>query len=168
MYCPICGKKDTKVIDSRVSSDGAGVRRRRECEKCKFRFSTTEHIELRDLTVVKSDGRREMYSRDKLVRGLKRSLEKRPYTDERFEKLVQKIERDFQKKRRSQLTTEEVGEIVMRRLKTFDKIAYIRFASVYRSFEDVNTFEAELKKLLGRAKVAKKKAKKSSTSKKNT
>lgn len=148
MHCPICPKKETKVVDSRVSGDGTGVRRRRECEKCKFRFSTVEQIELRDLMVVKSDGRREMYSREKLVRGLKRSLEKRPYTDEKFDKLVQKIERDIQKKRKTQLTSAQVGEIVMKQLKSFDKIAYIRFASVYRSFEDVNTFDEELKKLL--------------------
>ncbi|MBI5370052.1 transcriptional repressor NrdR [Candidatus Uhrbacteria bacterium] len=149
MHCAVCNHRDTKVIDSRISSDGVSVRRRRECEKCEFRFSTLEEIELLDLTVVKRDGRRENYSREKLVRGLEKALEKRPYTDNSFQKLVHKIERDIQKKRRGQLTSAELGEIVMKHLRAFDKVAYIRFASVYRSFDDVKTFEDELKKLLG-------------------
>jgi len=149
MQCAVCNHKDTKVVDSRASADGMNIRRRRECEKCGFRFSTTEEIELLDLTVVKRDGRRETYGRDKLVRGLEKALEKRPYTDVTFTKLVHNIERSIQKKRKGQLTSQELGEIVMKHLKSFDKIAYIRFASVYRSFEDVKTFEAELKKLLG-------------------
>ncbi|MEK7422513.1 MAG: ATP cone domain-containing protein, partial [Actinomycetota bacterium] len=117
-------------------------------------FSTLEEIELLDLTVVKRDGRRENYSREKLSRGLEKALEKRPYTDVGFQKLVHKIERDIQKKRRGQLTTAELGDIVMKHLRLFDKVAYIRFASVYRSFEDVKTFESELKKLLGEQKRA--------------
>ena len=148
MRCAVCNHKDTKVIDSRISSDGVSVRRRRECEKCEFRFSTLEEIELLDLTVVKRDGRRESYSREKLVRGLEKALEKRPYTDTSFQKFIHKIERDIQKKRRGQLTTAELGDIVMKHMRLFDKVAYIRFASVYRSFDDVRTFEAELKKLL--------------------
>lgn len=147
MYCAVCSHKDTKVVDSRISTDGASVRRRRECEKCGFRFSTLEEVELLDLMVVKRDGRREAYSREKMTRGLEKSLEKRPYTDQAFQKLTHKIERDVQKKRRGQLTTQELGEIVMKHLKTFDKVAYIRFASVYRSFEDVGAFESELQKL---------------------
>ena len=147
MYCAVCSHKDTKVVDSRMSTDGASVRRRRECEKCGFRFSTLEEVELLDLMVVKRDGRREAYSREKMTRGLEKSLEKRPYTDQAFQKLVHKIERDIQKKRRGQLTTQELGELVMKNLKSFDKVAYIRFASVYRSFEDVGAFESELEKL---------------------
>lgn len=147
MYCPVCNNKDTKVIDSRLAADGMNIRRRRECEKCGFRFSTAEEVTLLDLTVIKRDGRREAYSRDKLVRGLERSLEKRPYTEMDFQKLVHRVERDIQKKRRGELTSPEIGEIVMRALKKFDKIAYIRFASVYRAFEDVATFERELKEL---------------------
>ncbi len=147
MYCAVCNHKDTKVVDSRISTDGASVRRRRECEKCGFRFSTLEEVELLDLTIVKRDGRREAYSREKMIRGLEKSLEKRPFTDQAFQKIVHKIERDVQKKRRGQLTTQELGEIVMKHLKSFDKVAYIRFASVYRSFEDVGAFESELKKL---------------------
>lgn len=151
MRCPVCNHKDTKVVDSRIAVDGASVRRRRECEKCIFRFTTSEEIELLDLAVVKRDGRREHYSREKLERGLTKSLEKRAYTEAEFKKLVHKIERDIQKKRRGELTSSELGDIVMKHLKTFDKVAYIRFASVYRSFEDVQTFEAELKKLVKRS-----------------
>ncbi|MEK7665906.1 MAG: transcriptional regulator NrdR [Patescibacteria group bacterium] len=147
MYCPVCNNKDTKVIDSRLASDGVAIRRRRECEKCDFRFSTVEEVTLLDLTVIKRDGRREAYSREKLVRGLERSLEKRPHTEIDFQKLVHRVERDIQKKRRGELTSSEIGEIVMRALKKFDKIAYIRFASVYRAFEDVATFEREIKEL---------------------
>ena len=160
-YCPVCNNKDSKVVDSRISTDGASVRRRRECEKCAFRFSTLEEVELLDVTVVKRDGRREGYSRDKLLSGLKHSMHKRSFTDQKFEKLVRGIERDIQKKKRSQLTSEEIGEIIMRHLKRFDKVAYIRFASVYRQFEDVKTFEAELGKLV-RKRSQKKSTKKTS------
>lgn len=148
MNCPVCNSKDTKVVDSRISTDGLSIRRRRECNKCGFRFSTIEEVELLDLTVVKRDGRREAYSRDNIVSGLKKALEKRSYTDAVFKKLVHNIERDIQKKKRGELTSQEIGEIVMNRLRTFDKVAYIRFASVYRSFEDVKTFQKELNKLL--------------------
>src|SRR3989338_6187008 len=147
MYCPVCNNNDTKVVDSRLAADGMAIRRRRECEKCTYRFSTIEEVTLLDLTVIKRDGRREAYNREKLVRGLERSLEKRPYTDVDFQRLVHRVERDIQKKRRGELTSSEIGEIVMRALKKFDKIAYIRFASVYRAFEDVATFERELKEL---------------------
>ena len=152
MYCPVCHHKDTKVVDSRLSPDGASIRRRRECEKCDFRFSTSEDMELLDLTVVKRDGRRESYLRDKLMRGIQQALQKRPVTDMDFHQLVRKIERDIQKKKRGEITTLEIGEIVMKQLKPFDTVAYIRFASVYRSFEDVQTFQDELKKLGTRSK----------------
>lgn len=148
MRCPVCNYKDTKVVDSRLSTDGASIRRRRECEKCGFRFSTLEEVELLDLTVVKRDGRRVNYSRDKIVRGLEKALEKRPYTEAEFQQLVHKVERDIQKKKRGEITSRDIGEVVMNRLKSFDKVAYIRFASVYRSFEDVETFEKELQHLL--------------------
>ena len=148
MYCPVCRHKDTKVIDSRLASDKASIRRRRECEKCTYRFSTSEEVLLLDLTIVKRDGRREAYSRDKMTDGIKKSLEKRPYTEDRLKKLVHRIEQDIQKKKRNEMTSLEIGEIVMRRLKTFDKVAYIRFASIYRAFEDVKTFEKELKQLV--------------------
>ncbi|HBK34916.1 MAG: Transcriptional repressor NrdR [Candidatus Uhrbacteria bacterium GW2011_GWE2_40_58] len=163
MRCPICNHKDTKVIDSRMSSDGASVRRRRECDKCGFRFSTLEEVELLDITIIKRDGRRENYVREKLVRGLEKALEKRPYTDERFTQLVRKIERDIQKKKGGQLTSEEVGEMVMKHLQRFDTVAYIRFASVYRQFEDAKTFETELAKLSQKQTRSKEHQKKSSS-----
>ena len=152
MNCPVCKSKDTKVVDSRISSDGLSIRRRRECEKCNYRFSTIEEVELLDLTVVKGDGRRETYSREKIVRGLMKALEKRSFTDAAFKKLVHNIERDIQKKKRGELTSQEIGEVVINRLKSFDKVAYIRFASVYRQFEDVQTFQKELNKLLKKKK----------------
>jgi len=148
MRCPVCGEGDTKVVDSRMSADGASVRRRRECDQCGFRFSTHEEVEILDLSVIKTDGSKETYTRDKIVRGLKKALEKREYTEPQVQQLVQAIERDIQKKRRGQLTTAELGDIVMKNLRTFDKVAYIRFASVYRSFEDVESFEDELRTLI--------------------
>lgn len=149
MYCPVCGYKSTRVIDSRLSADCMSIRRRRECEKvkCGYRFSTTEDIEMLDITVVKRNGRREAYSREKLDVGLKKSLEKRPYTDVQYRSLLVSIERDVQKRRGTEITTHDIGEIVMNRLRDFDKVAYIRFASVYYSFEDLQTFADELKKL---------------------
>lgn len=147
MHCLACNHYDTKVTDSRVATDGLSIRRRRECTKCGFRFSTVEESEILDLTVIKRDGRHEPYSRDKLSTGLRHSLEKRPYTAEQFTSLVQKIERDIQRRRKTELTSRDIGELVMKRLKTFDQIAYIRFASVYRSFQDVQSFSRELKGL---------------------
>ncbi|HBW73748.1 MAG: Transcriptional regulator NrdR [Candidatus Magasanikbacteria bacterium GW2011_GWA2_45_39] len=151
MRCPVCNFYDTKVVDSRLLPEGLSIRRRRECEKCQFRFSTLEEIELLDLTVVKRDGTREAYNRGKIEEGLHNALEKRPYTAENFQLLIHAIERDIQKRKKREITTQDIGEIVMNRLKGFDKIAYIRFASVYRAFEDVETFQKELGKLLGRA-----------------
>jgi len=148
MNCPLCKSSDTKVIDSRSGPDGVSIRRRRECNKCGYRFSTLEEVEILDLTVVKSDGRREAYDRAKLEHGLKRALEKRPYTVDRFKTLVHKIERDIQKRKKDEITSRDIGEIVMNHLQSFDKVAYIRFASVYRAFEDVATFQKELSGLL--------------------
>lgn len=147
MQCPVCNYRDTKVVDSRVSQDGSTIRRRRECFKCKYRFSTLEEAEILDLTVVKRDGTRVAYSRDNIARGLLKSLEKRSYTSEAFQTLIHSIERDIQKRRKREIKSQEIGEIVMNRLKTFDKVAYIRFASVYRAFEDVDTFKKELEDL---------------------
>lgn len=152
MRCPVCNSTETKVTDSRVISDGMGIKRRRECEKCSYRFSTREEIEIFDLAVIKRDGRREPYSRAKLVAGLEHSLHKLPITSEAFTRLVQNIERDIQKKKKTELTSDVIGEILMKRLKRFNKVAYIRFASVYRSFQDVSGFEEEIKALLGKRK----------------
>jgi transcriptional repressor NrdR len=148
MKCPVCYYQDTKVIDSRVASDGFSIRRRRECLKCGFRYSTYEEIEILDLTVVKRDGRKEAYSRDKIVKGLKKALEKRPITEERFKRLVNAIERDLQILRKNEVTSHQAGQIVMKNLKKVDEVAYIRFASVYQSFKDAHTFQRELNKLL--------------------
>jgi transcriptional repressor NrdR len=147
MYCLFCNHEDTKVIDSRLAADGRSIRRRRECEACKNRFSTNEELELLDLMVIKRDGSRQAYSTIKIENGLKRALEKRPYTEVDFRNLVQAIERDIQRSANGEITSEKVGEILLLRLKGFDSVAYIRFASVYRSFEDVQSFKDELDKL---------------------
>ncbi len=152
MNCPICNKKDTKVIDSRLIGEGFNIRRRRMCDKCSYRFSTIEEIEILDLVVIKRDGRRENYSRDKMIRGLRTSLEKRPYLEDEFQKLVRDIERDIQKMSQSEITSKDIGEIVMKKIKGFDQVAYIRYASVYRSFKDAKTFQAELNRLLKQSK----------------
>ncbi len=147
MRCPICNNKDTSVIDTRPAVSDLSVRRRRECDKCHYRFSTIEEIELLDIIVVKEDGRRESYMRDKIENGIRRSLTKRPYTQDNFNRLIHAIERDIQKKKNREIASKELGELVMKHLKNFDKVGYIRFASVYRDFKDVKTFEKELKKL---------------------
>ncbi len=147
MHCPFCNHYDSKVLDSRVVADGLTIRRRRECIKCGFRFSTIEESEILDLTAVKRDGGHEPYDKEKLESGLKHSLQKRPFTAEQFKSLVQKIERDIQRKKKPEITSQEIGEVVMKRLKTFDQVAYIRFASVYRSFQDVSSFTKELQVL---------------------
>ncbi|PIR96615.1 MAG: transcriptional regulator NrdR [Candidatus Doudnabacteria bacterium CG10_big_fil_rev_8_21_14_0_10_42_18] len=148
MNCPNCQNADTKVLDSRPIEDGTAIRRRRECEKCAFRFSTYEQLEILDLNVIKKDGEKEPYSREKLERGIQRALEKREHTDATIRKLVSAVEREIQKKAKSgEIKSIEVGEIVMKKLKKTDKVAYIRFASVYRSFEDVDEFKQELKNL---------------------
>ena len=148
MKCPICYFSDTKVIDSLVATDGLSIRRRRECLKCSFRFSTYEEIELLDLVIVKRDGRREAYSREKLVVGLKKSCEKRPITADRFKRLIHAIERDLQRLRKTEITSKQVGQIVMKNLKKLDSVAYIRYASVYESFKDAQEFRKELNKLI--------------------
>lgn len=146
------------MVDSRLAQDGMSIRRRRECGKCKYRFSTLEEMELLDLMVVKQDGRREAYDRGKMEKGILQSLVKRPFTQEQFHRLIHAIERDIQKKpakvwshsgaKNKEITSHDVGEIVMKHLKKFDTVAYIRFASIYRAFEDVNTFHHEIRSLI--------------------
>jgi transcriptional repressor NrdR len=149
MKCPNCQNEDTKVLDSRPVDEGNAIRRRRECEKCEFRFSTYEEIEILDLYVIKKDDHKELYSREKLERGIRRAFEKREHTDGTLRKLVSGIEQEIQKKASGgEIKSLDVGEIVMKKIKRVDKVAYIRFASVYRQFEDVEEFKAELKKLL--------------------
>lgn len=156
MKCPACGHSVTKVNDSRVGGDGSTIRRRRECLQCAFRFSTNEEIMILDLVVKKRDGATESYNREKIMNGLHHSLQKRPYSSEDIEKLLHAIETDIQKSKKNPISTDEIGEMVMAHLEPFDKVAYIRFASVYRQFEDVTTFQEELEKL---AKKVKKKGK---------
>lgn len=148
MKCPVCYFQDTKVVDSRVAADGLSIRRRRECLKCGFRFSTYEEVEILDLTIVKRDGRKESYVRDKMIKGLKRALEKRPITEEKFKRLVSLIERDLQAMRKNEILSDQIGQVVMKQLKKIDQVAYIRFASVYESFKDVQSFKRELNKLV--------------------
>lgn len=147
MKCPSCHYIDTKVTDSRLADDGMAIRRRRECLKCSFRFSTYEEVEILNLSVVKRDGRKEGYIREKLESGVRKAFEKRPITQDEFKRLISKIERDIQLKGRSEITSGQIGEIVMKHLARADHVAYIRFASVYRSFTDVASFQAELNNL---------------------
>lgn len=147
MRCPVCNHKNTSVVDTRPVENDLSTRRRRECDKCEYRFSTIEETELLDLIVVKRDGKREAYMRDKLESGIRRSLTKRAFTQDDFHHLLHAIERDIQKKKKRELSSSELGEIVMKNLRTFDKVAYIRFASIYRDFKDVKNFESELKRL---------------------
>lgn len=148
MLCPFCNNEETKVVDSRAVADGLSIRRRRECLKCKSRFSTYEEVEILDLEVVKKDDTVEGYDKDKLERGLKTSLEKRPVTNDEFRQIVSEIEQEIQKKsKENKIGSKAIGNIVIKRLKKYDQVAYIRFASVYRQFEDVDEFEKELQKL---------------------
>ena len=147
MKCPVCYHPDTKVLDSRVAGEGLSIRRRRECLKCGCRFSTYEEMEILDLLVVKRDERKEGYSREKLQKGLRRALEKRPIKDDDFKKLVNLIERDLQALGSAEVDSQKIGQLVMKHLKKLDQVAYIRFASVYESFEDIKTFKRELNKL---------------------
>ncbi|MCK9360650.1 transcriptional regulator NrdR [Patescibacteria group bacterium] len=161
MFCPVCNHPDTRVLDTRVSLDGTSIRRRRQCDECDYRFSTSETVELLNLVIIKRDGSHELYSREKIERGLRRALEKRPHTEADFRGLVAGIERDVQRLNAQEVRSSDIGTIIMERLKSFDKVAYIRFASVYRSFEDVKTFQAELDRLVASSRGKKKKAKKS-------
>jgi transcriptional repressor NrdR len=146
VICPTCRKSETRVVDSR--DDESVVRRLRECLACRHRFTTYERIEAPRLFVVKKDGRREQYSRDKILTGLRRACEKRPVSDAQMEDIIAAIERELFARGESEVPASLVGEKLMEALKTLDPVAYIRFASVYRSFRDVESFQAELAELL--------------------
>lgn len=151
MLCPLCNH-NTKVLESRTGANNVSMRRRRECLQCKFRFSTIEEIEILDLSILKRDKTLQNYSREKLTEGLKRSLQKRDYSQEQFKKLVSDIERDIQvEAKNNAISSREIGEIVMSHLKKFDTVAYVRFASVYRDFKDPQDFAKEVKKLTSTA-----------------
>ncbi len=148
MKCPFCGHEDDKVIDSRASSDGNAVRRRRECLKCGKRFTTYEFVEEMSLMVVKKDGRRQPYDRKKILVGLQKACEKRPISSEKIEEVVSEIERELYRKFDREVSSTDIGELIMDKLAELDEVAYVRFASVYRQFKDVNQFMSELKGLL--------------------
>ena len=148
MRCPYCGNKNDSVIDSRSSVNGSSVRRRRKCLKCKKRFTTYEYVERVPLMVVKKDGRREPFEREKLLNGIMVACEKRPVSVKRIEKVVDDIEKYIERKHDKEVASREIGELVMKHLHSLDEIAYVRFASVYRQFRDVGQFVKELKKFL--------------------
>ncbi|HAJ56286.1 MAG TPA: transcriptional regulator NrdR [Candidatus Omnitrophica bacterium] len=148
MKCPFCGHADDKVIDSRASSEGSAVRRRRECLKCGRRFTTYEVVEEMSLLVVKKDGRRQPFDRKKILGGIQKACEKRPISSESIEELVSNIEREIYKRHDREVSSENIGELIMDKLAALDEVAYVRFASVYRQFKDVNQFMSELKGLL--------------------
>lgn len=148
MKCPYCLAGETKVVDKRESADQNSTRRRRECLKCSKRFTTHERVETLELIIVKKDGRREQFNRLKLMSGVAKACEKRPIPQEKVERIVDDVETELRKKNSTEISSTKVGEIVMRKLKSLDKVAYIRFASVYRSFTDLESFEQELKKLI--------------------
>ena len=148
MKCPFCGEADSKVIDSRPAEDGSAIRRRRQCNICKKRFTTYEKVETIPLIVIKKDDNREPYDRQNIASGIIRSCHKRPISADQINRLVDEIETEIFNREEREISTEDIGEIVMNRLKNFDPVAYVRFASVYREFKDVNTFMDEIKKIL--------------------
>ena len=148
MRCPFCGFEDSKVIDSRPTDEGVAIRRRRECIECGKRFTTYEKVESLPIIVIKKDKTRELFNREKLLAGLTRACEKRPVEARSLDSLVDKIESDLQNTLKREISTKEIGEKVMEGLREIDEVAYVRFASVYRQFKDVNTFIAEVNKLL--------------------
>ncbi|MCL1913831.1 MAG: transcriptional regulator NrdR [Eubacteriaceae bacterium] len=151
MKCAKCGCSESKVIDSRPSEDFTVIRRRRECLECKLRFTTYERIELSPVLVVKKDGTREAYDRDKIIRGILKSCEKRPVSMSQIEAIVSEIETELMSTHQSEIASKDIGEAVMAKLRTVDEVAYVRFASVYRQFKDLNTFLEELTRMLSDA-----------------
>jgi len=152
MKCPRCSFEEDKVVDSRTTKEGEAIRRRRECLQCSFRFTTYEYIERAPLMVVKKDGRREEYSREKLLGGLLRAVEKRPVSREQLEKLIDDLEAVMFAKYKNEIPSDEIGALVIERLQGLDEVAYVRFASVYRQFKDINQFMSEVRGLLERQK----------------
>ncbi len=148
MKCPFCGDLDNKVIDSRVSKDGSVIRRRRECIECSRRLTTYEHIEEIPIMIIKKDGRREVFSRDKVRSGMQRACQKLDISMNVIEDFIDDLERDLRETGEKEIPSREVGEKVMAKLHALSDIAYVRFASVYREFKDVNDFVSELKSLL--------------------
>ena len=148
MKCPYCGYSESKVIDSRPTEEGSSIRRRRECLSCKKRFTTYETVESLPMVVVKKDGSRQSFDRRKVLGGMIRACEKRPVSLAELEKIADEIEQELQNGMDREISTAQIGELVMTRLKKVDEVAYVRFASVYRQFKDIDTFMSELTKLL--------------------
>ena len=148
MQCPFCNHLENKVVDSRLSKEGEAIRRRRECLSCQRRFTTYERIEDILPSVIKKDGRREPFDRQKILQGLKKACEKRPISVDALEAVVERIEKKLQELGKSEVPTQAIGEEVMKELHELDQVAYVRFASVYREFKDLSEFMNELKELL--------------------
>ncbi|MCX7765376.1 MAG: transcriptional regulator NrdR [Candidatus Sumerlaeia bacterium] len=148
MHCPYCGNVKTKVINSRVSSMGDTVRRRRLCYRCDRRFSTIEALDKPSLTVIKRNGEMEPFNREKIIDGLKKACRKRPVSPNQIKDLVLEIEKELYNRMDEEVTSEEIGEMVLKRLRMLDEVAYLRFASVYRKFNNLSEFDEELKNLL--------------------
>ena len=148
MRCPFCANPESKVIDSRPADEGASIRRRRECLACHKRFTTYEMMESLPLMVVKKDGSRQSFDRNKVLSGLIRACEKRPVSFDTLENIVNEVEQSLQNELKQEISSAEIGELVRDKLKKVDQVAYVRFASVYRQFKDIDTFMAELNKLL--------------------
>ena len=147
MQCPYCNYKESKVVDSR-HTDSNSIRRRRECESCKKRFTTYEIIETTPVMVVKKDNSRELFNREKIKRGIIKSCEKRPVSIEQIESIISYVENEINKNYISEINTDKIGEMVMDKLKDIDEVSYVRFASVYRQFKDINTFLEEITRLM--------------------
>ncbi|MDF2671185.1 MAG: transcriptional regulator NrdR [Paenibacillus sp.] len=150
MKCPFCDNAGTKVLDSRPANENRSIRRRRECDRCLRRFTTFEMIEETPLIVIKKDGSREEFSRDKMLRGLIRACEKRPVSMEQLEYVVSEVEKELRSHAHAEVASREIGELVMEQLHPVDEVAFVRFASVYRQFKDINMFMKELTQLLGK------------------
>lgn len=150
MKCPSCHSNNTRVIDSRPVDEGRSIRRRRECEDCSYRFTTFEKVEETPLIVVKKDGNREEFNREKILRGLIKACEKRPVSLNQLEKISMEIEKEIRRQGYTEVSSTLIGEMVMDRLSKVDEVAYVRFASVYRQFKDLNVFLDELKELLNK------------------
>lgn len=148
MKCPYCGHGDSKVVDSRPADEGDSIRRRRECLNCGKRFTTYETVESIPVVVIKKDGSREAFDRPKMLRGMIRACYKRPVDTNLLEQISREIEQELQNSMKREIPSEKIGELVMDRLKEVDEVSYVRFASVYRQFTDINTFRDELNKLL--------------------
>lgn len=148
MKCPFCGYKKDKVVDSRESRDGEAIRRRRECLKCSRRFTTYEHVEHTLPMVIKKDGRREQFDRNKILAGLSKACEKRPISVNKLYELVDEIEKQLYNRMEKEVSSSVIGEMIMEKLAQLDEVAYVRFASVYRQFKDINAFTKELQKFL--------------------